>query len=96
MQKITAPSLVPVADPEAAAACHRAGVGQEVHRPRWGHRLDPRWGKPVIVTGTVTRLSDGRFRYIGGIWDGVEGNMGPIGGVDNRRNSGACCYTRYL
>ena len=74
--KVTVPSLVPVADPEAAAACHRAGVGQEV-TVALGHQLDPRWGKPVTVTGTVARLSDGRFRYIGGIWDGVEGNMGP-------------------
>ena len=74
--KVTVPSLVPVADPEAAAACHRAGVGQEI-TVALGHRLDPRWGKPVAVTGTVTRLSDGRFRYIGGIWDSVEGNMGP-------------------
>ena len=74
--KVTAPSLVPVADPEAAAACHRAGVGREV-TVALGHRLDPRWGKPVTVTGTVTQLSDGRFRYIGGIWDDVEGNMGP-------------------
>ena len=74
--EITVPSLVPVADPEAAAACHRAGVGREV-AVALGHQLDPRWGEPVTVTGTVTRLSDGRFRYIGGIWDGVEGNMGP-------------------
>ncbi len=74
--KVTVPSLVPVADPEAAAACHRAGVGQEA-TVALGHHLDPRWGKPVTVTGTVTRLSDGRFRYIGGIWDDVEGNMGP-------------------
>ena len=74
--EVTVPSFVPVADPEVAAACHRAGVGQEV-TVALGHQLDPRWGKPVTVTGTVTRLSDGRFRYIGGIWDGVEGNMGP-------------------
>ncbi len=74
--KVTAPSLVPVADPAAAAACHRAGVGHEI-TVGLGHRLDPRWGEPMSVTGTVTRLSDGRFRYIGGIWDGVEGNMGP-------------------
>ena len=74
--KVTVPSLVPVADPEAAAACHRAGVGQEI-TVGLGHRLDPRWGEPATVTGIVTRLSDGRFRYIGGIWDGVEGNMGP-------------------
>ena len=42
-----------------------------------GHRLDPQWGNPVTVTGRVLRLSDGRFRYRGGIWDGVQGNMGP-------------------
>lgn len=70
------PSLVPVVDPDAAAACHRAGPGREV-TVSIGHRLDPRWGQPVTVTGRVVRLSDGRFRYAGGIWDGVEGNMGP-------------------
>jgi len=35
------------------------------------------WGQPVTVTGRVTRLSDGRFRYVGGVWDNVESNMGP-------------------
>jgi len=29
------------------------------------------------VTGQVRKLSDGRFRYRGGIWDGQPGNMGP-------------------
>ena len=78
-------SLAPVVDPEAAAACHAAGVGEEV-TVSLGHKRDPRWGKPVTVAGRVTRLGDGRFRYSGGIWDGVEGNMGPsavlaVGGV---------------
>jgi microcystin degradation protein MlrC len=73
---VSLPSLVPVVDPDAAAACHRAGPGREVTLPL-GHRLDPRWGQPVTVTGRVARLSDGRFRYAGGIWDGVGGNMGP-------------------
>jgi microcystin degradation protein MlrC len=73
---VVLPSLVPVVDPEAAAACHQAGVGQEV-TVSLGHRLDPRWGKPITVTGHVTRLSDGLFRYVGGIWDGVDGEMGP-------------------
>jgi microcystin degradation protein MlrC len=69
-------SLAPVVDPGAAAACHRAGVGGTVAVPL-GHQCDPRWGQPVTVTGRVTRVSDGRFRYVGGVWDGVEGNMGP-------------------
>ena len=70
------PSLVPVVDPKAASICHRAGVGQKV-TVSIGHQLDPRWGNPIQETGLVTKLSDGRFRYVGGIWGGVEGNMGP-------------------
>ena len=50
--KVTVPSLVPVADPEAAAACHRTGVGQEV-TVALGHRLDSRWG----ITGNRDRHS---------------------------------------
>jgi microcystin degradation protein MlrC len=51
-----------------------------------GHHLDPRWGSPADVEGRVVRLSDGRFHYRGGIWNGVQGDMGPsavlaIGGV---------------
>jgi microcystin degradation protein MlrC len=67
---------VPVVDPEAAALCHRAGAGAEVTLSV-GHRLDPRWGTPLTLTGRVLRLSDGRFRYQGGIWEGQEGHMGP-------------------
>jgi len=52
------------------------GVGREVTLAL-GHKLDPQWGKPVTVTGKVLRLGDGRFRYRGGTWDGVEANMGP-------------------
>jgi microcystin degradation protein MlrC len=70
------PSLVPVADPEAAALCHQAGEGKEITLTL-GHKLDPQWGKPVTITGRILRLSDGRFRYTGGVWEGEEGNMGP-------------------
>ena len=70
------PALVPVVDPAAARACRDAGAGNAV-TVAVGHRLDPQWGRPVTVTGHVLRLSDGRFRYRGGIWDGVEGAMGP-------------------
>ena len=69
-------SLVPVVDPVAAAACHQAGVGATVTLAL-GHKQDPRWGEPLTVTGRVERLSDGRFRYEGGIFEGVEGEMGP-------------------
>ena len=69
-------SFVPVVDPAAAAACHAAGVGAAV-TCTLGHQLDPRWGEPITVTGCVSTLTDGRFRYQGGIYDNVEGNLGP-------------------
>ena len=71
-----AASVAPVVDPEAAARCHAAGVGAEVTL-RLGHRLDPRWGDPITVGGTVEAMTDGRFVYEGGIWEGVVGEMGP-------------------
>ncbi len=78
-------AIVPVVDPAAAAACHQAGKDQEVTL-QLGHQLDSHWGQPVEVTGQVTLLSDGQFKYQGGIWDDTVGNMGPtavlqIGGI---------------
>jgi microcystin degradation protein MlrC len=79
-------ALVPVVDPLAAALCHRAGVGSQLSF-LLGHRVDPRWGPPAEVSGDVIRLTDGKFRYSGGIWDGQFGDMGPtavfrIGPID--------------
>ena len=73
---IREPCLAMVADPEAAAACHRAGEGREVTL-RLGHKIDPRWGRPIKVTGRVERLSNGGFLYSGGIWGGQRAEMGP-------------------
>ncbi|MGE5191756.1 MAG: M81 family metallopeptidase, partial [Deltaproteobacteria bacterium] len=75
------PSLVPLVDPPAAAACHAAGERTEVGLSL-GHQVDRKWGEPVAVRGIVRRLSDGRFTYRGGIWDGQEANMGPSARVD--------------
>jgi microcystin degradation protein MlrC len=63
-------------DPEAAAACHAAGTGSEVTL-EVGHRVDPRWGKPIAVSGRVVRTVDGRFEYTGGIFGGTSVTMGP-------------------
>lgn len=68
-------SLLPVVDPGAAAACHEAGTGAQVTLSL-GHALDPAWGQPLEVTGTVDRLSDGSFSYEGGIFEGAA-TMGP-------------------
>jgi len=68
-------SLVPVADPRAAAACHKAGSGAQVTLAL-GHAVDPAWGQPLEVTGIVDRLSDGSFSYVGGIFEGAAATMG--------------------
>jgi len=74
--KVTEPSMAMVVDPEGAQACLRGGLGSDV-TVNLGHRVDPRWGKPIPITGRVRRASDGRFTYTGGIFGGTAGSMGP-------------------
>ncbi len=74
--KVAEPCLAMVVDPEGVQTCLRAGLGDEV-TVELGHRVDPRWGKPIAVTGRVLRVSDGRFRYTGGIFGGTVASMGP-------------------
>ena len=47
-------------DPESVRRCVEAGVGGEVNL-RVGAKTDDLHGKPVAVTGRVTRLSDGKY-----------------------------------
>jgi microcystin degradation protein MlrC len=72
---VSEPTLAMVVDPEAAAACHRAGSGAAVELDV-GHKRDRRWGEPLRLRARVERLSDGRFRYRSGILGGVEVTMG--------------------
>lgn len=74
--ELPGPALAPVVDPEAAKQCHAAGQGAELSLSV-GHKLDPQWGDPITVRGRVLSLTDGRFRYSGGIWEGRYGEMGP-------------------
>lgn len=74
--RVTEPSMAMVVDPEGAQACLRADVATDV-TVELGHRVDPRWGKPISVTGRVLRASDGRFTYSGGVFGGTVGSMGP-------------------
>ena len=69
-------AILPVVDPEAAALCHEAGEGSTV-TVTLGHKIDPQWGSPQTLTGVVNSLSDGRFKYTGGIWAGEWATMGP-------------------
>ena len=68
-------------DPEAAAACARAGVGARVTLDVGG-KIDDRHGAPVRVTGRVRTLSDGRFLHKGPMLRGLEGRLGVTAVLD--------------
>jgi microcystin degradation protein MlrC len=68
-------------DPEAAAACARAGVGARVTLSVGG-KVDDRHGAPLEVTGRVRTLSDGRFVYKGPMNRGLEGRLGTTAVLD--------------
>ena len=58
---VPGPCLLLITDPEAAARCAEAGVGQGITL-EVGGKLAPAFFQPVRVTGTVRTLSDGRFQ----------------------------------
>jgi microcystin degradation protein MlrC len=73
-------------DPEAARICHRLGEGAEVSL-KLGGKIDPAYGKPLDVRGTVVRLTDGRLTLDGPMAKGLSQDMGPsavlrVGGID--------------
>lgn len=72
---ITEPACLMVVDPAAAQRCAQAGIGSQVTLSL-GYALDPTWGTPLEVTGTVSLLCDGRFLYTGGAFGGTYSSMG--------------------
>ena len=76
LEQSAGPAIVPVVDPEAAARCHQAGANASITLDL-GHKIDTQWGNPLTLTGTVRKLSEGNFKYTGGIWAGEWAAMGP-------------------
>ena len=62
-------------DTEAAAACHRAGVGAVLDL-EVGGKSSPLQGSPCPMRARVEAVSDGRFKYDGPMYEGLEGDMG--------------------
>jgi microcystin degradation protein MlrC len=78
---LTNAAFATIYDPEAAALCARAGEGAAVALTLGG-KLDPRFGIPLQVTGSVTRLTDGRFTFDGPMNAGVAVDMGATAVID--------------
>jgi microcystin degradation protein MlrC len=65
-----------IVDPEAIARCAAAGIGATINLDVGG-KSSPLQGPPIRMEAEVVALSDGRFRYDGPMYAGLEGNMGP-------------------
>lgn len=65
-----------IVDPEAVDACHHAGAGTRL-RLDVGGKSSPLQGPPCPMDAEVMALSDGRFRYDGPMYAGLETSMGP-------------------
>ena len=65
-----------IVDPEAISQCRKAGIGAELELDIGGKSASLQ-GDPVRMRVHVIALSDGRFRYDGPMYAGLEGNMGP-------------------
>jgi microcystin degradation protein MlrC len=72
---VKVPTYLPIVDPEAVSAAAAAGVGAEISVPVGG-KLNGRFSRPVAVRGRVRTLFDGRYRYAGPMFHGVETSMG--------------------
>ena len=74
--RATETTVACICDPEAAAACVAAGGGAGVTLPVGG-KIDPAHGAPLLLSGRVRTVSDGRFVYKGPMLRGLAGNVGP-------------------
>ena len=70
-----------VVDAESVAACHAAGVGATVEL-RVGGKSSPLQGEPLPMRARVVAVSDGRFRYEGPMYTGIDASMGPSAHIE--------------
>ena len=75
-----------IADPESVALAIQAGVGHNVDLQIGGKTM-PLHGEPVVATGYVKTISDGRYVYKGSMGRGRIGKMGrtavvTVGGIE--------------
>ncbi|CAN5726305.1 M81 family metallopeptidase [soil metagenome] len=75
-EKLTDACVLYIVDPEAIERCQQVGVGATLTLDIGG-KSSPLQGAPVPMTIAVMGLSDGRFRYDGPMYAGLETSMGP-------------------
>lgn len=75
-EKLEDACVLYMVDPEAVELCQQAGIGATLTLDVGG-KSTPLQGTPVPMPVEVMALSDGRFRYDGPMYAGLESNMGP-------------------
>lgn len=73
--KVSEPTILTIVDPQAVEKLIKAGVG-EVVEIAIGGKLTKRFSKPIGVKGKVRTIFEGRYRYHGPVYRGVETSMG--------------------
>lgn len=69
----------PICDPEAVDLMIQAGVGEEITLPVGGKTDMPsinQKGEPVVLSGTIKTISDGRFVVRGPVFTGMQVDLG--------------------
>jgi microcystin degradation protein MlrC len=74
-------SLVLLCDPQAVSAAVQAGVRQRLRLPVGG-KVDTCHGAPVEIEGVIRTVSDGIFKNIGPMRDGVVDDQGRTAVID--------------
>ncbi len=69
------PALITICDPEAARICRRKGVGKRIEL-HLGAKFNTSFDTPVLVSGTIRTIFDGRYQYKGSVQTGVTTSMG--------------------
>jgi microcystin degradation protein MlrC len=79
-------AFAPISDPAAVRECMAAGTGARLSL-EIGGRIDPAFGPPLRVVGTVRHLGDGAYVCDGPMWQGLKMSMGDcavlrVAGID--------------
>lgn len=79
---LTDACILYIVDRDAVDRCHAAGAGA-VLDVEAGGKSSPLQGMPVKMRARVVALSDGRFRYDGPMYSGLENTMGPSAHIEH-------------
>jgi len=69
------PTILTIVDPEAVEEATEVGVGHCIELSIGG-KIDRRFSEPIKVRGKVRTIFDGRYKYTGPVYHGVETSMG--------------------